>query len=282
MEFGEKIEEARDFIKKRSSIRPVLGIILGTGLSGLANRVEAEDIFFYDEIPCFPRSLEEGGRGKMILGYLGGKEVVVFQERLHRYEGYTLKEVTFPVRLIKSLGGDIFITSNAAGGLNRQFFSGDLMVISDHINLTGDNPLVGPNDHRLGIRFPDMSEPYGNELILMAEETALKENISLKKGIYAGVLGPSLETRAETRFLTMMGADAVGMSTVPEVIAAVHAGMKVLGFSVITNVNDPDRMEPVSIDEIIAVAGGAEFKLIRLVEKVIERIKIEGSIDEVK
>jgi len=282
MKLENMLEEARNFVRKKSSVKPLLGIILGTGLSGLADHVEARDTFLYNNIPHFPQCTDGEHRKKMILGRFGKREVVVFQERLHCYEGYTMPEVAFPVRLMKALGAEIFITSNAAGGLNPKFSSGDLMVISDHINLTGGNPLIGPNEDRLGARFPDMSQPYSDRLISLAAKIAKHEKIPLEKGIYAGLMGPSLETKAETRFLRMMGADAVGMSTVPEVIAAVHSRMAVLGFSVITNLNNSDNMGPVSIEEIIKVAKRTESKLIRLVEKVIESTYLEEMIDAKK
>jgi purine-nucleoside phosphorylase len=279
MELEKKIEEAKYFIGKNSSIKPLFGIILGTGFNGLENRIEAKEVFFYDSIPHFPESINKDQRKKMTLGIFGKKEVAVFQNRLHYYEGYTMKEVTFPVRIMKSLGAHVLITFNAAGGLNLKFSPGDIMVISDHINLMGSNPLIGPNEGNLGIRFPDMSEPYSAKLISLAEKIARQEKTPLKKGVYVGLAGPSLETKAETRFLRMMGADAVGMSTVPEVIAAIHANMEVLGFSVITNLNDPDRMEPISIEKIIDVAQRTEHKLIRIIEKIIEETNPEEMIN---
>jgi purine-nucleoside phosphorylase len=214
----------------------------------------------------------EGHAGRLIFGHLGGKNAVVMQGRAHFYEGHPLARITLPVRVMKRLGVEILIISNAAGGLNPLFAPGDVMVISDHINLTGQNPLIGPNLGSLGPRFPDMAAVYDRPLIQAAEQVALEEKIKLLKGIYVGVAGPNLETPAETRFLRMIGADAVGMSTIPEVIVGVHCGMRILGFSAISNVNLPDCMKPTTLEEILANAGAAGEKMIRIVEGVCRRI----------
>src|SRR5712692_637987 len=232
-----QINEALTVIREHTSMRPSVGIILGTGLGGLAKEIKREVVLDYEEIPHFPVSTVESHYGKLIFGTLGGKNVVAMQGRFHYYEGYSLQQITFPVRVMSQkvgLGVKSLLISNAAGGLNPLFQPGDMMIVADHINLLGDNPLIGPNDDRLGPRFPDMSEPYSRVLIGVAEEAALDLKMRIQKGVYVAVSGPSLETRAEYRFLRTVGADAVGMSTVPEVIVAVHMGMKVLGFSIIT------------------------------------------------
>ena len=215
----------------------------------------------YNEIPHFPISTVESHAGRLILGRLEGKSIVAMQGRFHFYEGYSAREIAFPVRVMKELGASTLIVSNAAGGLNPQYRAGDVMLIEDHINLLGANPLIGPNDNRLGDRFPDMSEPYSKELIKLAREVALKNAIPTQLGVYVSVPGPNLETRAEYRFLRTIGADAVGMSTVPEVIVAVHSGMRVLGISVITDMGLPDALEPASLERILKNAGEAEPKM---------------------
>ncbi|MBU4562011.1 purine-nucleoside phosphorylase [bacterium] len=267
-----KVTESVEFINQKSKIKPKIAIILGTGLGRLAEDIEEKEIIPYSEIPNFPVSTVQSHSGNLVLGKLGNKEVVAMQGRFHYYEGYSLKEVTFPVRVMKKLGADIIIISNAAGGMNRFFKRGDLMLITDHINLFGDNPLIGPNDEELGPRFPDMSEAYSRKFIELTKKVALKERIRLQEGIYAGLTGPTLETPAEYRFLAKIGADAVGMSTVPEVIVANHMGMKVLGISCITDLAIDGVIEEVSLEEILQIASDAEPVMTKLVKRVIEKI----------
>lgn len=273
-ELKQQIIEALNFIRTKTKLEPQIGIILGTGLGGLAKEIEAETIIDYGDIPHFPISTVESHHGKLIFGKLSGKDVVAMQGRFHYYEGYTLKQVTFPVRVMKFLGVKYLLISNAAGGLNPLFRKGDLMIIVDHINLLGDNPLIGPNDDELGPRFPDMSEPYSKELIELAEQVALEEKIKVQKGVYVAMTGPSLETRAEYRFLRLIGADAVGMSTVPENIVANHMGMKVFGVSVITDECFPDALQPLSLEDVIKVASETEPKLTLLMKRLVEKIKV--------
>lgn len=268
----DKIREAADFVRARADLRPEVGIILGTGLGHLARKIETIGEIPYPEIPHFVSSTVETHSGKLLLGTLSGKKVVAMQGRFHFYEGYSMQQITFPVRVMKALGAETLLVSNACGGMNPQWDRGDLMLIEDHINLLGANPLIGPNDERLGPRFPDMSAPYDRKLMSLASATAVEEKIVLRKGIYVAVPGPNLETRAEYRFLRGIGADVVGMSTVPEVIAAVHAGMRVLGISIITDLCLPDALEPADIAEIIAVAGEAEPRMTRLIECLLAKI----------
>jgi purine-nucleoside phosphorylase len=272
VELKQKIEAAVAAITATHPMQPEIGIVLGTGLGMLANNIESPVEIPYESIPHFPVSTVDSHAGALILGTIAGRQVIALSGRFHRYEGYSLAEVTFPVRVAKALGIHTLIVSNAAGGLNSQFSSGDLMIIADHINMMGDNPLIGPNDETIGPRFPDMSAPYSKELIDLAETIALDLGIKLQRGVYLACTGPCLETRAEYRFMRTIGADAVGMSTVPEVIVAVHAGLKVLGFSAITDECFPDALEPADIDKIIAVANAAEPKLTKIVLKCIERI----------
>jgi len=267
-----EIEESWRSIAGKVKAKPQVGIILGTGLGGLAEKVSVAEALSYEEIPHFPRSTVEGHAGRLIFGQLGGKNVVVMQGRVHYYEGYSPTRVVLPVRVMKKLGVKILILSNAAGALNTIFTPGDVMVICDHINLTGQNPLIGPNLDSFGPRFPDMTAVYDPELILLAEQAALEKEVKLQKGVYAGVIGPSLETPAERRFLRLIGADAVGMSTIPEVIAGVHCGLRILGFSAISNLNFPDCMKPATLEEILANAALAGKKLIQVVEGVCRRI----------
>ncbi len=267
-----KVTESVEFINQKSKIKPEIAIILGTGLGRLAEDIEEKEIISYSEIPNFPVSTVQSHSGNLVLGKLGNKEVVAMQGRFHYYEGYSLKEVTFPVRVMKKLGADIIIISNAAGGMNRFFKRGDLMIITDHINLFGDNPLIGPNDEELGPRFPDMSEAYSQKLIELVKKVALKEKIRLQEGVYAGLTGPTLETSAEYRFLISIGADAVGMSTVPEVIVANHMGMKVLGISCITDLAIDGVIVKTSVEEILKAASDAEPIMTKLIKKVIEKI----------
>ncbi len=267
------ILETVDYLRTRTDSAPRIGIILGTGLGALVREMEREVEIDYADIPHFPISTVESHNGKLIFGSLAGVSVVVMQGRFHYYEGYTLGQVTFPVRVMKFLGVDTLIVSNAAGGMNPLFRRGDLMLIHDHINLIGDNPLIGPNDEQLGPRFPDMSEPYSRDLMKHAEQTALDLKIPLRSGVFVAVAGPNFETRAEYRFLRMIGADAVGMSTVPEDIVAVHMGMKVLGFSIITDECFPDSLESVNVPAIINAAREAEPKLTAVMKGVLARLK---------
>lgn len=269
-----QIDEAARSVRKTCGIKPKIGIILGTGLSGLADRIEKATRITYEAIPHFPKATVRTHTGELVLGMLANKPVVALSGRLHAYEGYPLQQVTFPVRVAKALGIKVLVVSNAAGGLNPQFSAGDLMVITDHINLMGDNPLVGPNDDRLGPRYPDMSEPYDRELIRLAESAALERGVKLHRGVYLACLGPSLETAAEYRFMRIIGADAVGMSTVPEVIVAVHAGLRVLGFSAITDECLPDALKPADIREIIATANRIEPILTDIVIACIQRMRV--------
>jgi purine-nucleoside phosphorylase len=267
-----RIREAANAIRERTEIAPRVGIILGTGLGRLGEEIEVESVIPYAEIPHFSPSTVESHPGRLLLGRLGGKPVVAMQGRLHRYEGYSLQEVTFPVRVLRALGAEVLVVSNACGGMNPLWSPGDLMLIADHINLLGENPLAGPNHDELGPRFPDMSAAYDPELQRLAAEVALDAGIPLRRGVYVAVTGPNLETRAEYRMLRAIGADVVGMSTVPEVIVAVHAGMRVLGISIITDACLPDALEPASLPQILAVAAGAEPQLSTIVRGVVERI----------
>jgi purine-nucleoside phosphorylase len=270
----EKIKETSDFIRKKTTLEPVLGIILGTGLGQLAQSIEIETTISYEKLPHFPISTVESHAGRLIFGTLSGKKVVAMQGRFHYYEGYSMQEITFPVRVMKDLGIQILSVSNACGGLNPLFKAGDIMAITDHINLQGENPLRGKNDDSLGPRFPDMYNCFDEDLIALAEEAALDLGIKLQKGVYVAVAGPNLETAAEYRFLRGIGADVVGMSTVPEVIVARHQGTKVLGFSLVTDMGLPDALKPTNLDEIIAVAEASEPLLNQLLTKVVKRIKL--------
>lgn len=268
----EKIREAVDAVRRHGPIEPGIGMILGTGLGTLAARMEITSRLPYDEIPHFPVSTVEGHAGELLFGRIGGRPCVVMNGRVHFYEGYSMEEVTFPIRVLRGLGVDRLIISNAVGGLNPHFSLGDLFLSVDHINLMGDNPLIGPNDDSLGPRFPDMSEPYDFRMVALAERVALEERITLRKGVFVAVAGPNLETRAEYRFLRWIGADVVGMSLVPEVLVAVHGGMKVLALSVVTDMCLPDALEPVDISRILRTAADAEPSLTRLVERILGRL----------
>lgn len=272
MELRDQIKEAVNFIRRYTKMQPRIGIILGTGLGGLAKEIKKDVVLDYENIPHFPVSTVESHHGKLIFGKLSGKNVVAMQGRFHYYEGYTMQQITFPVRVMKFLGVDTLLISNAAGGMNPNFKRGDIMVITDHINLLGDNPLIGKNDDSLGPRFPDMSEPYSKKLIELSEKVALELKIKLQRGVFVAVPGPNLETRAEYRFLRSIGADAVGMSTVPENIVANHMGLRVLGFSIITDECFPDSLKPASVEEIIAVANKTEPKLRMIMKEVIKKI----------
>ncbi len=268
-----QVQEATRAVRARWDGAPRVGIVLGTGLGALAEEIDAAASIPYPEIPHFPRSTVEGHKGQLVCGQLAGQPVVAMEGRFHLYEGYTAAQVTFPVRVMKELGCRFLFVSNAAGGLNPFYEKGDLMVIDDHINLMGANPLIGPNDDRLGTRFPDLIEPYDRGLQTLALQAALEENIVAHRGVYVAVTGPNLETRAEYRFLRAIGADVVGMSTIPEVLVAVHAGMRVLGFSIVTDMCLPDALSPVSHEEIVAVARAAEIKLRTIVRRVLERLE---------
>jgi purine-nucleoside phosphorylase len=263
------IQEAAAAVRARWAQSPVVGIILGTGLGKLTEDIAAEAVIPYDAIPHFPHSTAPSHKGQLVCGTLAGQPVVAMEGRHHFYEGYTLQQVTFPVRVMKALGAKVLIVSNACGGMNPQWEKGDLMLIEDHINLLGDNPLIGPNDDRLGDRFPDMCHAYDRELLKLARRIALEEKIPCQQGVFVAVSGPNLETAAEYRFLRGIGADVVGMSTVPEVIVAVHSKMRVLGLSIITDQCLPDALEPVSLPDIIRTANEAESKLRTLVRRVV-------------
>jgi purine-nucleoside phosphorylase len=268
----EDIRRAVDAVRAQASLAPAVGIILGTGLGGLAEEITVEASVPYETIPGFPLSTVESHAGRLLLGRLGGKPVAAMQGRFHRYEGYSLAQVTFPVRVLHALGAQTLIVSNACGGMHPLWAAGDLVLLADHINLLGDNPLVGPNDDRLGPRFPDMSAPYAPELRALARDVARDLGITLREGTYVAVAGPNLETRAEYRMLRASGADVVGMSTVPEVIVANHEGMRVMGISIITDLCLPDALEPADIGRIIDTARRAEPSLTRLVRQVVERM----------
>lgn len=266
------IHEAATSIRSRWATTPAVGIILGTGLGNLVQDIVVAEVIPYEAIPHFPRSTAPSHKGQLVCGSLGGKPVVAMEGRFHFYEGYTLQQVTFPVRVMKALGCEVLIVSNACGGMNPQWDKGDLMLIEDHINLIGDNPLIGPNDDRLGERFPDMCHAYDRELLKLAKRVAMDEKIVCHQGVFVAVAGPNLETRAEYRFLRTVGADVVGMSTVPEVIVGVHAKLRILGISVITDQCLPDALEPVSLPEILRTAHEAEKKLRVLVRRVVAEL----------
>ncbi len=265
----EHIQEAAQAIRKQWPGQPRAGIILGTGLGGLEADIDKEAVIPYRELPHFLESTVPTHTGQLLCGTLSGVPIVAMEGRFHAYEGYSLQKITFPVRVMKELGCTFLIASNACGGLNPQYNKGDLMLIEDHINLLGDNPLIGKNDDRLGPRFPDMCHAYDRELLRIAQRIGLEEQIVCHKGVYVAVTGPNLETRAEYRFLRLLGADVVGMSTVPEVIVAVHAGMRAFGVSVITDMCLPDALHPVSLSEIVAVAKQAEGPLRKLIRRLV-------------
>lgn len=265
-----QVNEAVEVIRKAVDMTPDFGIILGTGLGGLKKEIKNQTVLNYLEIPHFPVSTFSAHAGELVFGELEGKNVVAMVGRFHRYEGYDLKQVTFPVRVMKALGARAMLVSNAGGGMRPVHLPGDLMIIEDHVNLFGDNPLIGINSNRLGPRFPDMVEPYDRKMISLAREIAREEGITAHVGVYVGVTGPCLETRAEYRFLRIIGCDVVGMSTVPEVIVAVQCGLKVLGVSVITDKCIPDALQPADIEEIIATGNKAEPRLTKLFCRVIK------------
>jgi len=268
----ERVESAAAVVRERVGVAPEIGLILGTGLGALARAIHVEHAIPYEEIPGFPLSTVESHAGRLLVGTLAGRRVVAMQGRFHRYEGYTLQEVTFPVRVLRALGARTLVVSGAVGGMNPLWNPGELMLIADHINLLGDSPLIGRNDDRLGPRFPDMSAPYDPALRTLARECALELGVTLREGTYVSVAGPALETRAEYRMLRLMGADVVGMSTVPEVIVAIHGGMRVLGMVVITDQCLPDALEPATLEKIIAMAEKAEPNLAALLGRIIGRL----------
>ena len=261
LEQYDQISEAAAAIARQWSLKPTVGIILGSGLGGVTTAITEKVTIPYESIPHFAKSTAHGHAGQLVCGFMEGVPVVVMEGRMHAYEGYPLAQIAFPVRVLKRLGANLLVVTNACGGLNPHYRTGDLMVIDDHINLINDNPLVGINDERLGPRFPDMSAPYTPELIDAALAVARQKNFSAHRGVYVAVAGPNLETRAEYRFLRTIGADVVGMSTVPEVIVAVHSGLRVLGLSVITDMCLPDALEVATVENILAVARSAEPKL---------------------
>ncbi len=266
------IDETLEAIRTKTEKSYEVGIILGTGLGGLVKDIKVEYEIDYDQLPHFPISTVESHKGKLIFGTLGEKNVVAMQGRFHYYEGYSMKQITYPVRVMKKLGVETLLVSNACGGMNPLYRRGDIMIMVDHINLLGDNPLIGKNEDEFGPRFPDMSEPYDLELIELAEQVALENQIKIQKGVYVAVPGPNLETRAEYRFLRTIGADVVGMSTIPENIIANHMGMKVLGFSIITDECFPESLKKVNVEEIIEAAMGAEPKMTTIMREVISKL----------
>ncbi len=271
-ELKQQIHNALELIRSRTDWTPDVALILGTGLGGLAKEIDTAAVIEYTDIPGFPVSTVESHAGRLLAGTLGGRKVIAMQGRFHRYEGYTMQQIVFPVRVMRAMGAGTLIVSNACGGMNPLWAPGQLLLIADHINLLGDNPLIGPNDPELGPRFPDMSAVYDDTLRETARRVALKLGIRLNEGVYVAVTGPNLETKAEYRFLRAIGADVVGMSTVPEVIAAVHCGMKVLGLSIITDQCLPDALEPADVETIIATAARAEPDLTMLVRGVLEEL----------
>lgn len=267
----QKITESVNFLKSKIHNTPEIGIILGTGLGGLVKEIQPELIIPYSEIPHFPVSTVDGHQGKLIFGVMSGKNIVAMQGRFHYYEGYSMQEVVFPVRVMKFLGIGMLILSNASGGVNPDFEVGDIMIIEDHINLMKDNPLIGKNDSRIGTRFPDMGHPYDGEMIDKAFKTAADLGIKLRKGVYAGVSGPTYETPAEYRYIRAIGADAVGMSTVPEVIAARHTGLKCFALSVISDLGVPGKIETITHEHVIDAASAVEPVMTKLIHEMVAR-----------
>ncbi|MBI3998022.1 MAG: purine-nucleoside phosphorylase [Armatimonadetes bacterium] len=269
MTWAARAREAAEFIRRRADRRPGAAIILGSGLGALAELVQADAVIPYQDIPHFPQPRVEGHAGRLVIGCLDGHPVAVMQGRAHYYEGYALAEVVFPVLVLHALGAPVLIVTNAAGGLNRDFLAGDLMLITDHINFMGTNPLIGPNEEELGPRFPDMTQAYDPELIRISEVAAVGARVPVRKGVYIGVSGPSYETPAELRMMGRWGADAVGMSTVHEVIAARHCGMRVLGISAITDMATGEAQAPISHEEVVATAKRIEPEFVRLVRSIV-------------
>lgn len=271
-ELKSKIEQTLEVIRKHTTDNFPVGIVLGTGLGGLVNEIAIDKEIDYYDLPHFPLSTVESHKGKLIFGSIGNTKVVAMQGRFHYYEGYTMQQIAYPIRVMKFLGVQTLLVSNACGGMNPQFHKGDIMLMTDHINLLGDNPLIGPNEDELGPRFPDMSEPYSLALINLAEQIAHENKLKIQKGVYIAVPGPNLETKAEYRFLRATGADVVGMSTIPENIVANHMGIKVLGISIITDECFPDSLKPINVQEIIATAMEAEPKMTLIMKEVIKRL----------
>ena len=271
----DKIGETTDFLRSKLNERPIIGMITGTGLGTLTERIKADLRLPYEKIPNFPQSTVEGHKGMLVSGTIAGNPIIALEGRFHLYEGYSPQEITFPVRVMAMLGVKYLLMSSATGGLNPQFDRGDLMIVTDHINLKGMNPLRGPNLEGFGPRFPDMSQAYSPDLIRLAKEKALESEIVIREGVYVGVLGPSLETPAETRFLRMIGADAVGMSTVSQVIVGVHCGLEILAIAVITNMNLPDRMSKTSIEDVIDASRQVAPVLGDLWERIIRGLPEE-------
>ncbi|MBU5677541.1 purine-nucleoside phosphorylase [Alkaliphilus sp. MSJ-5] len=271
-EYSQKILEAKSHLESKINLKPAIGLILGSGLGILADEIKNSHIIPYKDIPNFPISTVEGHAGELVIGELMGKQVIALKGRFHYYEGYSMDKVTFPVRVMIALGVEQIIVTNAAGGVNKNFAPGDLMIIEDHINFAFDNPLIGPNDNKLGVRFPDMSQAYNLELIDIAKRVARENNINIKTGVYAFLTGPTYETPAEVKMMSILGADAVGMSTVPEVIAAVHGGIDVLGISCITNMASGILDQPLSHDEVIDTTQKVKKKFITYIEGIIESI----------
>lgn len=269
-----RIQEATAFIGTRTDFRPEVGLILGTGLGELGEKIDTVCEIPFGEIPHFVESTADSHQGNLLLGTLSGRRVMAMQGRVHYYEGYSMEEITLPVRVMKNLGAGVLFMSNAVGGMDPQLTPGDIAVITDHINLMGDNPLIGPNDDRLGVRFPDMSEPYDRAFLAVAEKVALDAGIPLKRAVYVAVAGPNLETAAEYRFLRTIGADTVGMSSVPECLAAVHGGMRVIGLQVITDACFPDSLQPANVEEIIRVANEAQPRLEALVTGILAQMEL--------
>jgi purine-nucleoside phosphorylase len=272
-----RIRESAAYIQSRTQVKPELGIILGTGLGDFAGALELDVAIPYAEIPHFPRSTVESHAGELHLGRLAGRPVAVMKGRVHYYEGYSMQQVAFPVRVLKALGCGTLVVTNSCGGMNPDMPAGSIIVTTDHINLMGDNPLIGPNDDELGPRFPDMSEPYSRALVALAENVALELKIPLQRGVFVAVAGPNLETAAEYRFLRWIGADIVGMSLVPENLVAVHGGQRVLAFNVVTDACLPDALHAVDIAAVLAVAGRTAPALTRLVSEVVRRLDEAGS-----
>jgi purine-nucleoside phosphorylase len=272
-EFVEKVKRATAYIEERIKAKPRFAVVLGSGLGGIADTIQEPVVVKYSEIPGFPVSTAPGHKGELIFGKIYGKDVVAMNGRFHYYEGYSMKEVTFPIRVFQLLGVKYLFITNAAGGLNPEFDVGVPMIITDHINFMGDNPLIGPNVEEWGPRFPDMSEPYSKELSKLAYEIAKEEGIKIYEGVYVAVAGPNFETPAELRMLRHLGADAVGMSTVPEVIVANHGGIKVLGISAITDRAVPDDLKPLTAEEVLEIAEKTGQKIAKIISKVLKRVE---------
>lgn len=269
----EKIRQTTDFLSSKMTEMPKIGMITGTGLSSLTEKISVEMRISYEKIPNFPKSTIEGHKGTLVIGKLANKSIIGMEGRFHLYEGYSPKEITFPIRVMAMLGVKYLLVSSAAGGLNHQFETGDLVIITDHINLTGTNPLIGPNLDKFGPRFPDMTQVYDPDLITLAKQKALESGILMKQGVYVGLVGPSFETPAETRFLRMIGADVVGMSTVLKTIVGAHCGLSIMAIAVITNMNLPDRIEKTSLEDVITAAQSAGSKLAALWESIIGSLR---------